>query len=404
MIIRARTILPMTGGPPIENGAVAVDRTRIRAVGKAREIAAHYAGPVTDLGEQVLMPGLINAHCHLDYTMMRRAIQPPRGFTAWVQRLNALKRSLRDDDYLAAIGKGFAELRKWGTTTVLNIESFPELIERLPAPPIRTWWFYEMIDIRQGKLTKELLDGADSFFCKREGWLGGFGLSPHAPYTTSAALYRAAGARARKLRIPVTTHLAESVEETAMFERASGPLYDFLKSLGREMSDCGRGSPLKVMMSQRLIGRGWIVAHMNQLDEGDFALLKKTPLHIVHCPASHRYFNHQPFAMERLRAMGMNISLGTDSLASADWLNLFHEMRNVCDRHASVSPLEAIEMVTVNPARALGRARELGRIAPRAWADMIALPIVAGAKELCEEIVWHRRVVGWQMVNGKILS
>src|SRR5580700_3638929 len=110
MIIRARTILPMTGGPPIENGAVAVDRTRIRAVGKPREVAAHCAGPVLDLGEQVLMPGLINAHCHLDYTMLRRAIQPPRGFTAWVQRLNALKRSLRNDDYMEAIRRGFVEL------------------------------------------------------------------------------------------------------------------------------------------------------------------------------------------------------------------------------------------------------------------------------------------------------
>ena len=146
------------------------------------------------------MPGLINAHCHLDYSMLRRAIQPPRGFTAWVQRLNAIKRSLRDEDYLEAIALGFAELRKWGTTTVLNIESFPELMGRIPPPPIRTWWFYEMIDVRQRITTEDLLEGAGIFFRKHADWLGGFGLSPHAPYTASAALYQLASACARQDR------------------------------------------------------------------------------------------------------------------------------------------------------------------------------------------------------------
>jgi cytosine/adenosine deaminase-related metal-dependent hydrolase len=403
MILRARTIVPMTGGPPIDNGAVVVKGNRIRAAGALPEIAALYSGAVIDLGEQVLLPGLINAHCHLDYTMLRRAIQPPRGFAAWVQRLNAIKRSLRDEDYLDAIQRGFAELRKWGTTTVLNIESFPELMSRIPPPPIRTWWFYEMIDVRQRITTEDLFEGAGIFFRKHADWLGGFGLSPHAPYTASADLYRLAGACARQHDMLVTTHLAESVEEAAMFHRASGPLYDFMQSLGRDMGDCGRGSPLSHLLGQGLIGPDWIVAHMNELVEPDFALLAKTPLHLVHCPASHRYFGHQPFPMDRLRAIGINISLGTDSLASADSLSLFDEMRNVCDLHPSISPLQALEMATVNPAAALRRPRDLGCIRPKARADLIALPITPGATNIFEEIVSHRRPVDWVMVNGQIL-
>ena len=229
MILRARTLVPMTGrfGPSTTAPSLSKG-SRVRACfGTLPEIAAHFTGNVLDLGEQVLMPGLINAHCHLDYTMLRRAIQPPRGFTAWVQRLNALKRSLRDEDYLGAIERGFAELRKWGTTTVLNIESFPELMIRIPPPPIRTWWFYEMIDVRQRATTDELLDGAGVFFRKHADWIGGFGLSPHAPYTASAALYKLAGACARQDGMMVTTHLAESAEEAAMFNRASGPLLRF---------------------------------------------------------------------------------------------------------------------------------------------------------------------------------
>ena len=402
MILRARTVVPMSG-PPIDDGAVVVKGNRIRAVGTLPEIAALFTGTVIDLGEQVLMPGLINAHCHLDYTMLRRAISPPSGFTAWVQRLNAIKRSLQDDDYLEAISHGFAELVKWGTTSVLNIESFPELMSHIPTPPIRTWWFYEMIDVRQRITTEDLLDGAGMFFRKHAEWLGGFGLSPHAPYTSSPDLYKLAGECAREDGMLLTTHLAESAEEDAMFHRASGPLYDFMQSLGRDMSDCGHGSPLRHLLASQLIGPDWIIAHMNELDDADFELLRETPLHIVHCPASHRYFRHRAFPLDHLLSLGINISLGTDSLASTDSLSLFAEMRTLCDAHPSVAPAMALEMVTLNPARALRRANDLGCLAPKAQADLIALPIAASAENLFEEIIDYRGRVDWLMVNGKLL-
>ncbi|MGC3991793.1 MAG: amidohydrolase family protein [Chthoniobacteraceae bacterium] len=124
MIIRARTLLTMDG-PPLENGAVAITGPRIRAVDQFDRLERQPGEEVVDLGEQVLLPGLINAHCHLDYTMMRRAISPPRNFTQWIMRINAIKRSLHDEDYVKAIQNGFAELIKWGTTSVLNIMSQP---------------------------------------------------------------------------------------------------------------------------------------------------------------------------------------------------------------------------------------------------------------------------------------
>jgi cytosine/adenosine deaminase-related metal-dependent hydrolase len=403
MILRARTVVPMTG-PPIDNGAVVIKGNRIRAVGTLPEVAALFTGVLVDLGEQVLMPGLINAHCHLDYTMLRRAISPPSGFTTWVQRLNAVKRSLRDEDYLEAIAHGFAELVKWGTTSVLNIESFPELMSRIPTPPIRTWWFYEMIDVRQRITTEDLLDGASIFFRKHAEWTGGFGLSPHAPYTASPDLYQLANECARQDGLLLTTHLAESAEEAAMFERASGPLYDFLQSLGRDMSDCGHGSSVRHLLGWGLIGPEWIVAHMNELEDSDFDLLEKTPVHVVHCPASHRYFRHRPFPLERLRKIGINLSLGTDSLASSNSLSLFDEMRAVCDTQPSVSPREAVEMVTLNPALALRKPRDLGCLYPKARADLIALPIAPKTESLFEEIVDYRKRVEWVMVNGQLLQ
>jgi len=127
-------------------------------------------------------------------------------------------------------------------------------------------------------------------------------------------------------------------------------------------------------------------------------------VHVVHCPASHRYFRHAEFPMERLRGLGINVCLGTDSLASTESLSLFAEMRTVCDNYPAVSPREALEMVTVNPAKALRRPRELGRISVKARADMIALPIAPGDGELYEEIVAHRKRVDWMMVNGQVLE
>ena len=126
MILRARAVIPVSQAP-IDDGAVVVTGNTITAVGPFAEIRAAHSGEITDLGERVLLPGLVNAHCHLDYTMMRHAIVPPKSFTAWVQRINALKRSLDSADYLAAIERGFLELKRSGTTGVCNIEAFPEL-------------------------------------------------------------------------------------------------------------------------------------------------------------------------------------------------------------------------------------------------------------------------------------
>src|SRR5207247_10725356 len=114
MIIRACIVVTMDGAP-IENGAVAVSRNRIVDVGRFDEIKTRNAGKTVDLGEQVLLPGLINAHCHLDYTCLRRKILPQKSFTNWIQAINAEKANLLPKDYVASINNGFAEVSRFGT-------------------------------------------------------------------------------------------------------------------------------------------------------------------------------------------------------------------------------------------------------------------------------------------------
>jgi cytosine/adenosine deaminase-related metal-dependent hydrolase len=405
MILRARTVLPIAG-TPIEDGAVVVSGNTISAVGRFSDLRTAFDGDVIDLGEQVLMPGFVNAHCHLDYSMLRRAIQPQRSFTEWVRRINAVKRSLGPDDYRDAIARGFAELRRWGTTTVANIESFPELLPEMHPPPLRTWWFLEMIDLRHLVTSEDVVAGTLAFFEKFPGWLGGFGLSPHAPYTASGPLFELVFEVSEKLDMPVMTHVAESREEWEMFRHARGELYDFMARLDRWMHDCHRGNtPLRHVLNHTALGPRWILAHMNELDDSDFILLASFPRDrrpsIVHCPGSHRYFRHGPFPMPKLLELGINVCLGTDSLASTDSLSLPDEMRLLAEREPWLHPAEILAMATLNGAQALGM--NAGKIVPGALADLIALPVAGNVRSIHAEVLACREPVAWMMLDGKIL-
>src|ERR1700756_4033596 len=219
MIIRARSVVTMDG-PPIGNGAVVVSADRIVDVGEFDQIEKENAGEIVDLGEQALLPGLINAHCHLDYTCLRGKIPRQKSFTDWIRAINAVKSKLSPADFVASINEGFAEAKRFGTTTIANLTAFPELLVRqLSHAPLRTWWFAELIDVRTPERVNELVDSA----VESLKFVQNYGLAPHALFTASKNLYQRcekAGAN-----VLLTTHLAESREEMEMFRDASGPLY-----------------------------------------------------------------------------------------------------------------------------------------------------------------------------------
>ena len=399
-------------GPPIENGAVAISGNRIIDLSSFDEVKGRNSGEIVDLGEQALLPGLINAHCHLDYTCLRGKIPPQKSFADWIRAINAEKTKLSGADYLSSITEGFAEAKRFGTTTVANLTAFPELISQIHSP-IRTWWFAELIDVRSPEHANEIVDLAVESLTPAENW----GLAPHALFTASKNLYQRCEEVARHKNVLLTTHLAESREEMEMFRDGSGPLYDFMKSIGRDMSDCDGMTPLAAFISApsstslrtssgRALPTGWIVAHLNELAESDFELLGRSTrkFHVVHSPRSHDYFSHSQFPFERLRALEFNLCLATDSLASNESLSLFAEMRAFQSNEPGLSPDKIFEMVTVNPALALHQSRHggtLGRIRSGFQADLISIPCSGGAN-LFEEIVAFDGPVDWMMVNGRM--
>lgn len=373
-------------GPPLENGAVAIEDGKIVAVGTFSHLRQTHAGEVIDLGERVLLPGLINAHCHLDYTCLRGKIPPQASFTAWIQAINRAKAGLTAKDYVDSINQGFLEARRFGTTSMVNLTAFPELIGAV-QPALRTAWAAELIDVRAPQEAEALVKQAS----EKLATFPGRTLAPHAPYTASPDLYRLC----QQSEFSLTTHLAESREEMQMFREGSGDLFEFIRSINPSFAS-PRQSPLAYFLSRLDLGGSWLVAHLNELDESDFELLKaRNSLGIVHCPRSHAYFGHSPFAFERLARLGLPISLGTDSLASNRDLNLFEEMRAFREAYPATAPEAILRMVTTNPGLA-----GVGRLRAGHDADIIAITNSSAMTDTYEEII-NCTEEPWGMIGGQ---
>jgi len=408
MILRAKAVFPVTA-PPIEDGAVLITGQKIRAVTPWKSLRPHLREKVLDLGEVMLLPGFINPHCHLDYTDMAGSIPPPKTFTDWIAAIIAAKAPWGYSDYAHSWLHGAHQLLKSGVTTVGDTEAMPDLLPEVwDATPLRVFSFLEMTGIKLRRTPRDILREAvekiDSLHHSRNrAWL-----SPHAPYSTLPELLERTARLAQKRGWRVAIHVAESQSEFDMFYDAQGLMYEWLMRNGRDATDCGQGSPVAHLARHQLLGENVLAIHVNCLARGDATLLAKNKTHVVHCPRSHDYFKHPPFQRARLAAAGVNLCLGTDSLATTrkagrnrPELNLFAEMRMLATRDQTVSPAEILRMATVNGARALGLAGQIGELTAGAFADIIALPLSGKAPSLPEAVIQHTGSVYASLIEGR---
>jgi cytosine/adenosine deaminase-related metal-dependent hydrolase len=407
MILRARTLLPVSQ-PPIENGAVVITGNRIRAAGSWPDLRSHANEKILDLGDVILLPGLINAHCHLDYTDLAGMLPPPKTFTDWIPLIMAARSGWGYSDYAHSWLNGARMLARTGTTTVADIETVPELLPEVwDATPLRVISFLEMTGIRSRRDPEEVLLAVvgkmDSLLHPRCS----ASLSPHAPYSTVPALLELSAGIARERGRRLCVHVAESAQEFEMFMRAQGQMFDWLRRNERDLSDCGLGSPVQHLARHQTLGENLLAIHVNCLARGDAALLGEHDVHVVHCPRSHDYFRHPPFLRKRLANAGVNLCLGTDSLATVrktrkqnPELSMFDEMRELAANDPKLPPAEILRMATVNGARALGRAGQIGELSENALADLIAIPANAKPSEACEAVLAHDGPVSASMIDG----
>jgi len=350
----------------VENALLVTEGGRVVEVRRSPSVADRSS--VVDLGDVVVVPGFVNAHCHLDYTAFRGTILQPSSFTAWIRRINEMKRTQSESDYITSITTGIAESLRHGVTTMVNISSFPWLVDRVEGcAPVKIHWCAELLDIRAESSTSEVLEKnlkALPDACQR-------GVSPHAPYTASADLYRAAASTA----LPLTSHIAESLEEFLMFSEHSGELYDFISSFGRALPSrpC---SPLQAVAE--FLSPGCMLAHMNFLGPGDLEILAAHRHFVAHCPRTHSYFNRQPFPYAEYRQAGVPVCLGTDSLASNASLSMAAEMRAFAKSFPGTPPHELLEMATVSGGRVLDSNGLLGSLCAGAPADFAAFSYACG--------------------------
>jgi cytosine/adenosine deaminase-related metal-dependent hydrolase len=408
MILRAKIVLPIAA-PAIEDGAVFIVGAKIRAVTPWKSLRPTLRQKALDLGEVILLPGLINSHCHLDYSDMAGQLPPPKAFTDWIAAILAAKSGWGYSEYALSWLRGAHQLLKSGVTTVADIEAMPDLLPEVwDATPLQVFSFLEMTGIKSRRLPREILREAaekvDSLHhARNRAWL-----SPHAPYSTVSELLQRTARMAQKRRWRVSMHVAESQQEFDMFQHARGPMYDWLKRNERDPSDCGLGSPVAHLARNKLLGENVLAVHVNCLARGDATLLAKNRTSVVHCPRSHEYFKHPPFERARLAAAGVNICLGTDSLATVrktgkakPELDMFAEMRTLADKDKAISPVEILKMATVNSARALGLAGKAGELTPGTIADLITVPFSGKFTEIHETLLEHTGNVTASLIGGR---
>ncbi|MDB4798480.1 amidohydrolase family protein, partial [Verrucomicrobia bacterium] len=349
---------------------------------------------------------------HLDYTAMAGMIPPLKHFSDWIKSIIAIKASWSYTEFAKSWVSGARMLEASGVTSVVDIEAVPELLpEAWQSTSLRVWSCLELINIRSSQPAIELVSNTlEQAQILESSHRNRCGLSPHALYTTSEALRKEARIAAELEHRILTTHVAESREELAMYQSANGPLFDWL---GKQDSaeHCGDGSPVHILEKTGYLDSPLLAAHVNELGLGDEQRLAKHRASVVHCPRSHQYFGHTPFPWRKLQEAGVNLTLGTDSLASVQQkhgkmshLDLFEEMKSLASQPNAPSPEEILNWATINAAKAIFQDQHLGQITAGFLADLIAIPYGGSMEKAYEAIISHQGRVSFSMIGGEKLD
>jgi cytosine/adenosine deaminase-related metal-dependent hydrolase len=365
--------------PPVEGGFVTISGDRIVDAG----LRPHGGARIDDLGDVALLPGLINAHTHLEFSDLAQPLgRPGMNFVEWI-RLVIARRSTDATHQAAAVAKGMRECLAAGVTTVCDITTADASVyaDLPPGPDVVA--FLEVIGFSQARAVSALAAAEDRLRTSQAVVLSAphvvkIGLSPHAPYTVNLRLLLRLVHLARKNDVPLAMHIAESPDELELLLSRSGPFRDLLeeRSMWDEDSLTARGKPFDYLLHLALAPR-WLVIHGLHLAEKEVQWLVQCHSRgsLVFCPRTHAYFNGNRYPLEnRLRA-GIRVVLGTDSRASTPDLSVLNEARHAAAEHPKVAPYRFLEMATLNAAEALGLSESVGSITPGKLANLTAIPL-----------------------------
>jgi cytosine/adenosine deaminase-related metal-dependent hydrolase len=352
---------------------------------------ANLESRLIDWGDAVILPGLVNAHSHLELTGLGGRITAFTSFADWLRQLVRLRREWTPEDYMASAHRGARDCLVSGTTLVGDISASGQSLPALRCRRLRSVVFEETLGLAPERAVPAVAEIERRVQKPLPNALGLSGVSPHAPYTVSGELYRLASRFARELQIPIATHVAESSEELEFLGSGQGAMRDFLSEVGALPSGWTPPGlhPVEYLDSLEVLESSPLLSHCNYLDPDAISRIQKSRCSIVYCPRSHAYFGHTAHPVRQLLDSGINVALGTDSLASNSSLSVLDEMRYVFEARKDLKTEEILRMATLNGASALGFGGVLGRLRRGYWADMtiLALPPEVTERRLVAEIL-----------------
>lgn len=363
-VLTAVWVVPVAR-PPIRDGRVVVEGEQVAWVGAPSDPGAP-TGAAHDLGRGVLLPGLVNAHCHVELSHLRGKLDRAHGFAQWVEQLVALRSADGPGAVRAAAAKAIRQMQGTGTVAVGDVSNDLAHLDLLAASRLIAVVFHELLGWNPARAAA-IVEGADA---RRLGRLGGgveVRLAAHAPHSVSPALFGELVKRGG----PAAVHLAESAEEVRFLLRGDGAWMRFLerRGLGDLPFDPPGVSPVRYLDELGALRPGLVAAHCVYVDDADRARLAAKGVHVAVCPRSNLNLGVGIPDVPELLAAGVRLCLGTDSLASVDTLDLIDDATVLHEEFPELDPAVIVEMATAGGARALGL-KDYGAIAPGMCAEL----------------------------------
>jgi 5-methylthioadenosine/S-adenosylhomocysteine deaminase len=382
-VLTARWVFPVSAAP-IADGAVAIQAGRIADVGPRAELAAAWpAADRWDLGQAALLPGLVNCHTHLELCDLPSPAADG-SFSTWLVTLIERRRQLPLAAQAAAAEAGARELLESGTTCVGEVSTSGQSLAPLLRQGLRGVVYREILGLPREEAEARCDAARADLRAMQQAACGArlrVGLSPHSPYSLSEELFGACGPLLRGTGVPCCIHVAESLEEVEFLSTGRGSIPRLLyPAVGCPVPPPRRpaGSPVAYLEALGALAWRPLLIHAVHVNAADIRRMAEAGVSVAHCPRSNTRLSGGVAPVPELLSEGIPVGLGTDSLASAQTLDLWDEMRAALEVHAGrLAPVEVLEMATLGGARALGLADQVGSLEVGKRADLIA--VSAGA-------------------------
>ena len=367
----ARLVRPVSG-PDIENGTVVVEDETITYVGPG---SGAPPGTDIDLGDVILAPGLVNAHTHLDLTALRGRFNGLK-FFEWIRALTAARQAMSPGELLESSRAGIREGLRAGITTYADTAPNDAPFEAMRELGVRGIAYHEVFgpDPKQCDASMAALREAVAAMHARRTPLVHVGVSPHAPYSVSDELFKAVAGYAVAELLPLATHVAESLDESALIANGDGAFAAFLR--GRDIAVAPRArTPIDLLERNGVLGANALLIHCIRCDDRDIATIAKHRCGVATCPISNQMLGHGTARIPAMLIEDIHVGIGTDSMASNERMDVLAESRLA--QGARATERETWELATLGGARALRLDHVIGSLEVGKQADLAAFPFGA---------------------------